>query len=349
MLKRFTIFNLPFHPVLSGRFSSGELSPGGISPGRRFFGALSRLSALPLALFILSATARAQSYNVSAPVILQDFDSTYLSIENKMPDIFQSGYGAVYLPPPGYSTTTNSVGYDVYNRFDLGTAQQAHHLRHSSRIRDPSSRASIPSAERRTSTCSGTTPPAWTPIPRALPPRADIPAWPSCCKTPTPTRPDTTPWATTKPEPPAAQPTPTTATTYYYVGDFHDPTEPSNGLDGQVAGLDDIAQEENNMLIRQPTTAGNPQNIPAGTTPWNGYLANVPNAANAQYYPDLSKTPKTVYDPALNQNFTLYPFNTANPMAGTPVAENATGYLMRYTQWMIQQEGVDGFRIDAAH
>jgi len=67
---------------------------------------------------------RAQSYAVSAPVILQDFDSTYLSIENKMPDIFDSGYGAVYLPPPGYSTTGNSVGYDVYNRFDLGTAQQ---------------------------------------------------------------------------------------------------------------------------------------------------------------------------------------------------------------------------------
>ncbi len=88
--------------------------------------------------------------------------------------------------------------------------------------------------------------------------------------------------------------------------------------------LDDIAQEQNNILIRQPTTAGNPQNIPAGTTPWNGYLANIPTASNAQYYPDLSKTPKVVYDAALNQTFTIYPFNTTNPMAGTAVAENAT-------------------------
>src|ERR1700722_627103 len=60
-------------------------------------------------------------YNVSAPVILQDFNSSYLSIQNKMPDIFASGYGAVYLPPPGYSTSSNnspqgsgSGGYAVY-------------------------------------------------------------------------------------------------------------------------------------------------------------------------------------------------------------------------------------------
>src|ERR1700733_5527309 len=85
-------------------------------------------SVRPLAvLFVLAAVAtraQAQNYNVSEPVILQDFNSSYLSLEKKMPDIFQSGYGSVYLPPPGYSTTTNSVGYDVYNRFDLGTAQQ---------------------------------------------------------------------------------------------------------------------------------------------------------------------------------------------------------------------------------
>jgi hypothetical protein len=35
-------------------------------------------------------------------------------------------------------------------------------------------------------------------------------------------------------------------------------------------------------------------------------------------------------------------------MNGTPVSENALGYLMRYAQWMVQVNGVDGFRIDAA-
>ena len=35
-------------------------------------------------------------------------------------------------------------------------------------------------------------------------------------------------------------------------------------------------------------------------------------------------------------------------MAGDPVEENATGYLMRNAQWLVQVVGVDGLRIDAA-
>ena len=35
-------------------------------------------------------------------------------------------------------------------------------------------------------------------------------------------------------------------------------------------------------------------------------------------------------------------------MAGDPVDENATGYLMRNAQWLMQVIGVDGLRIDAA-
>ena len=131
MLNRFNSFNLNRCAGTSG---------GSLSDSRRARRRWARLaSVVASALAVSSVPARGQSYNVSPPVILQDFDSSYLSIENKMPDIFESGYGAVYLPPPGYSTTTNSVGYDVYNRFDLGTAAAAHNLRHPSRItiRDP--------------------------------------------------------------------------------------------------------------------------------------------------------------------------------------------------------------------
>ena len=36
-------------------------------------------------------------------------------------DMFLAGYGAVYTPPPGRADLSNfSVGYDVYDRFDLG-------------------------------------------------------------------------------------------------------------------------------------------------------------------------------------------------------------------------------------
>src|SRR5262245_51851159 len=61
--------------------------------------------------------------DVSAPAILQYFESTYPTIEKKTPDILLAGYGGVWMPPPGRADTGDqAVGYDVYNRFDLGSA-----------------------------------------------------------------------------------------------------------------------------------------------------------------------------------------------------------------------------------
>ena len=44
---------------------------------------------------------------------------------------------------------------------------------------------------------------------------------------------------------------------------------------------------------------------------------------------------------------TLYDFNTDTPLAGDAVPDNATGLLMRNVRWMVQEMGVDGFRLDA--
>ena len=44
----------------------------------------------------------------------------------------------------------------------------------------------------------------------------------------------------------------------------------------------------------------------------------------------------------------MHAFNLDNPWPGDPVVENATGYLMRNAQWLVQVIGVDGLRIDAA-
>ena len=74
-----------------------------------------------------------------------------------------------------------------------------------------------------------------------------------------------------------------------------------------------------------------------------------PTRTTRSFYPDTSLTPISVYNPATGQmNIKIYPINNANPMAGDPVQENALGYLMRSTQWMVQSLGVDFFRIDAA-
>src|SRR5437868_10042588 len=76
---------------------------------------------LALASVLCSAPTRAE--DVSQPAILQWFEATYDTMEKRSPDMFLAGYGTAYTPPPGRADTSNSsVGYDVYDRFDLGRA-----------------------------------------------------------------------------------------------------------------------------------------------------------------------------------------------------------------------------------
>ena len=56
-----------------------------------------------------------------------------------------------------------------------------------------------------------------------------------------------------------------------------------------------------------------------------------------------------LFDPKTNERgIAVHGFNLENAAAGDPVVENATGYLMRVAQWLVQVIGVDGLRIDAA-
>lgn len=60
-----------------------------------------RTKALLRAAALATLLARfARADDVSAPVVLQYFESKYTTIESRMPDIFKSGYGAIYTPPP---------------------------------------------------------------------------------------------------------------------------------------------------------------------------------------------------------------------------------------------------------
>ena len=131
-------------------------------------------------------------------------------------------------------------------------------------------------------------------------------------------------------------------------GDFHSAFAGGDQYE-RLAGLIDIAHEKNHRFIRSPVDPADARNIRAGKTPAFGRLANVPDPANRRFYPDRGHDTIFVFDPKTGEaNIPVHAFNLNDPTKGDPVVENATGYLMRNAQWLIQVIGVDGLRIDAA-
>ena len=76
---------------------------------------------LVLAALLFGGALPAVAVDESPPPILQWFESSYRTVEERTPDLFMAGYGFVWLPPPYRADQGDfSVGYDVYDRFDLG-------------------------------------------------------------------------------------------------------------------------------------------------------------------------------------------------------------------------------------
>jgi alpha-amylase len=279
----------------------------------------------------LAGNQRAFAEDVSAPAIFQDFENSYGTIENRMADIFNAGYGGTYTPPPGRADSGNSsVGYDQYNRFDLGgpgnptlygtetglkTMIQAVHTMGGNAYIDL---VWNHSGFSNTSTAGFSAAGGYPGFAITL--------------------------QSTNPGAPGYN----TQGINDVDGDYHSAFDTSTtGM--RLSGLIDIAQEKNYQFIRNPVNAADPRNLPAGTTPAFGRLANVADPNNARFYPDKSQQPIMVFDPTTGeQNIAIYPFNPNNPMSGTAVPENAQGYLMRNAQWLVQTIGADGFRVDAA-
>jgi glycosidase len=253
--------------------------------------------------------------DVSAPAILQFFESTHTNMERRMPDVFRAGYGSIWAPPPGQADIGDfSVGYDVYERFDLGSPA------------NPTlygTETGLKTAIRELNRAGGLYYSDYIINHNGF-----------------------SDWSTPGFLNAGGYPGFFMSTGGGSWGDFHDPNA-TGDLNYRLSGLIDIAQESNNQYVRSPVP-GFANNLPAGTTPAFGRIANVPAESNRRFYPDQGLAPIVVNDPATGaSNVVIYPFNTANPTAGDPVAENALGYLMRYAQWMVQEIGVDGFRLDA--
>src|SRR6266487_4478468 len=85
-------------------------------------------------------------------------------------------------------------------------------------------------------------------------------------------------------------------------GDFHSAFA-GGDIKERLGGLIDIAHEKDHQFIRSPVTPGDARNISAGTTPSFGRLANVPDLANRRFYPQIGHNTIFVFDPRTNEAF----------------------------------------------
>ena len=56
--------------------------------------------------------------------MLQYFNTSWREISEKMPEIAEAGYESLWVPPPTKAGGGFSVGYDLFDRFDLGSRDQ---------------------------------------------------------------------------------------------------------------------------------------------------------------------------------------------------------------------------------
>jgi len=61
--------------------------------------------------------------------MIQYFNTDWTEITQKMPELAEAGYDAIWLPPPTKGSGGLSVGYDLFDRFDLGSKDQRGSIR----------------------------------------------------------------------------------------------------------------------------------------------------------------------------------------------------------------------------
>ncbi len=90
----------------------------------RFLSRQSGLLLLGSALLCSSLNSRAEES------ILQYFGTTWQEIEQRLPEVAEAGYTSLWLPPPFKGASgTYSVGFDTFDRFDLGDVDQSGTIR----------------------------------------------------------------------------------------------------------------------------------------------------------------------------------------------------------------------------
>ncbi|MEM1083276.1 MAG: alpha-amylase family glycosyl hydrolase [Verrucomicrobiota bacterium] len=75
-------------------------------------------------LGLLAALLIAATETSRAEAMLQYFNTSWVELAQKMPELAEAGYDSLWLPPPTKGSGGLSVGYDVWDRFDLGGKDQ---------------------------------------------------------------------------------------------------------------------------------------------------------------------------------------------------------------------------------
>src|ERR1041385_6143379 len=72
----------------------------------------------------ISIVALFVSNSARADAMLQLFNVNWDELLTKMPEIAEAGYTSLWLPPPAKAGSVFSVGYDIFDPFDLGDKNQ---------------------------------------------------------------------------------------------------------------------------------------------------------------------------------------------------------------------------------
>jgi hypothetical protein len=87
------------------------------------------LKRLWLAALLTTLLAGPFTQRASSEVVLQYFNTSWQELAYKMPELAEAGYTALWLPPPTKGSGGLSVGYDLWDPFDIGNINQRNTVR----------------------------------------------------------------------------------------------------------------------------------------------------------------------------------------------------------------------------
>ncbi len=88
-----------------------------------------KVRSLALVVTLSLALFGSSSPSVQAEAMLQYFNTSWAEITSKMPELAEAGYTSLWLPPPTKGSGGLSVGYDLWDPFDLGGKDQRNTVR----------------------------------------------------------------------------------------------------------------------------------------------------------------------------------------------------------------------------